>query len=121
MKLNNRLLEILAYLFFILIVLNRFKISSAIDHVITSFFTVVLIISKISNPKKLLSFENPVLNFLGKISFGLYVWNPLVIYICSLLKPYQPLKLGVYATSIFVFYILHFFYHLNIFSIIPIF
>jgi len=83
LRLNNRYLEIATYIFFILIIFNKFKISSAIDHEIASFFTLVLIISQISNPEKLISFENPIFNFLGKISFGLYVWNPLVIYLCS--------------------------------------
>lgn len=80
---HNRFLEFTAIIFFILVTFNLFHIASPIDHEITSVFTLIIIINQISNPKKLLSLENKSFNFLGKISYGLYVWNPLIIYLLS--------------------------------------
>lgn len=79
-----RILEIIAVIFFILVTFNLFHIASPVDHEIASMITLIIIINQISNPKKLYSLENKIFNFLGKISYGLYVWNPLIIYVFSL-------------------------------------
>lgn len=83
--LNRKVFEILAIFFFVLVLFNKFHIAPPINHEIASVFTLVIIINQISNSKKLFSLENKVLNFLGKISYGLYVWNPLLIYLVSLI------------------------------------
>lgn len=82
---KNRILEIIMYVFFILVLTGKFHITSIIDHEIVSFFTLVLIYNQIANEDVIISFENKILDFLGKISFGLYVYHPLIIYLLSLL------------------------------------
>lgn len=81
--LNRRVFELVAVFFFLLVLFNQFHIGSPINHEIAAFFTLIIIINQISNTRKLFSLENRVLNFLGKISYGLYVWNPLLIYLVS--------------------------------------
>jgi peptidoglycan/LPS O-acetylase OafA/YrhL len=81
--LYNRWIEILAWLFFIIVTLNKFHITSIIDHEIISVFTLIIIFNQINNPKKVISLENKLFDFMGKISYGLYVYNPLVIYLMS--------------------------------------
>lgn len=81
---NMKIMQIIAVIFFALVVFNLFHIASPVNHEIASVFTLIIIINQISNPRKLFSLENKPLNFLGKISYGLYVWNPLIIYILSL-------------------------------------
>lgn len=68
-----------------LIRFNRFHICSIIDHKIVSIATVCLIFSQIIQKKKrpVNNLENRLLDFLGKISFGLYVYHPLLIYLLS--------------------------------------
>lgn len=95
---NMSILEIVAVIFFLFVAFNLFHIASPIDHEIASIFTLVVIINQISNPKKLFSLENKVFNFLGKISYGLYVWNPLVIYVLSL--GYQQFFSGLQIDSV---------------------
>lgn len=82
---KRREIEFLSYFFFILVALGRFHLTSIIDHEIVSFFTLVLIYNQVDNKRVFLSLENKVLDFLGKISFGLYVYHPLIIYLLSFL------------------------------------
>ena len=82
---QHKIVEILAWLVFGLIVFNKFHVYSIIDHEIVAVVTLVIIFNQINNPQKLISLENPVFDYLGKISFGLYVYNPLVIYGMSVL------------------------------------
>ena len=44
-----------------------------------------LIINVSSNPNKIFSLERPVLNYLGKISYGIYMFHMPVVYACSFL------------------------------------
>lgn len=81
--LKSKICEALAWFVLVLMILEKFHIYSIIDHEIIAFFTIVIIINQVDNPKRLLSLENAVFDYLGKISFGLYVYNPLVIYLMS--------------------------------------
>lgn len=68
-----------------LVALNSFHISSMIDHELFSCATVVLILNQIEGAQSRLSLERPWLSYLGNISFGIYVYNPLLIHF---LMPY---------------------------------
>jgi peptidoglycan/LPS O-acetylase OafA/YrhL len=85
---NRTYIEVIAWLFFILVASNKFHLTSIIDHEIISFFTLIIIFNQINNPKKWISLENKLFDYLGKISFGLYVYNPLVIYLMSFVFTY---------------------------------
>ena len=115
---KNRILEIAMYGFFILVLLGKFHITSIIDHEIVAFFTLVLIYNQVANENVLISFENKVFDFLGKISFGLYVYHPLIIYLLSLIignkiANYPQIKTVIIFILVTVFTILisHFSYN----------
>ncbi|WP_310380002.1 acyltransferase [Flavobacterium sp.] len=78
-------LEAFAWLLFLVVAMNKFHLASVIDHEIISIVTLIIIFNQIANPKRLISLENKTFDYLGKISFGLYVYNPLVIYGMSFL------------------------------------
>lgn len=78
---NSIYTQVGMWLFFGLIVFNKFHIFSIIDHEIVSVFVVLLIINQISGKRKMVSLENKVFDYLGKISFGIYVYNPLTIFL----------------------------------------
>lgn len=82
---QHKVVEITAWLVFGLIAFNRFHLYSIIDHEIVAVVTLVIIFNQVNNPQRLVSLENPVFDYLGKISFGLYVYNPLIIYGISVL------------------------------------
>ncbi len=81
--LNSKWIEVLAWLFFVIVAANKFHITSIIDHEIISIFTLIIIFNQVNNPNRIISLENRLFDYLGKISFGLYVYNPLVIYLMA--------------------------------------
>jgi peptidoglycan/LPS O-acetylase OafA/YrhL len=59
---------------------NQFHIHAIIDDEIVSVLTVVLIVNVSSNPHTIVNLEWRLSNYLGKISYGIYVIHPLVIF-----------------------------------------
>lgn len=80
---QNRIAELLSWIIFILIAVNKFHLFSIVDHEIVTIATLIIIINQVNNPKKIISLENKVFDYLGKISYGLYIYNPLIIYLLS--------------------------------------
>lgn len=87
----------------VLISLNHFHVFSIIDHEIVAIATVALILNQVNNPKPLISLEKNIFNYLGKISYGLYVFNPLVIELSARL--FSPLKVLPEPTHLFLLYL----------------
>ncbi|MFV5701777.1 acyltransferase family protein [Flavobacterium sp. XS2P12] len=81
--LNLPIFELSAWFVIILIALKKFHLFSILDHEIVSVVTFVIIYNQINNPKKIISLENKIFDYLGKISFGMYIYNPLVIAIVA--------------------------------------
>ncbi|MGC3947723.1 MAG: acyltransferase [Chryseolinea sp.] len=77
-------LQWICWLLYALVAINRFHIASIIDHEILAIATAVIILSQVQSVS-IFSLENRLLNYLGKISFGMYVFNPLIIEVLSLL------------------------------------
>jgi len=82
---EKKWIEASAWLLLLIVALNKFHITSIIDHEIISIVTLVIIINQIGNPNKMLNLENKVFDYLGQISYGLYIFHPLVIYWMSFL------------------------------------
>lgn len=82
---NKKIIEFIAWLIIILFLTNQIRIFSIVNNEVISIMVVILIFNQINNPKPLLPLENKYFDYLGKISFGLYIYNPLVIYFLSLL------------------------------------
>lgn len=47
-----------------------------------SFLFAIVILNLASNEKSIFKIENSVFNFLGKISYGLYMFHPIVVFSC---------------------------------------
>ncbi len=71
-----------------------------INHELNSFIYIMIIINVSSNKKTIISLENKLLNFLGRISYGLYVYHMLVIFLIH--KFFQNLSINI-SQSIFTY------------------
>ncbi len=76
----NQITQIISWSVIVLIAFNRFHIASVLDQEIVATITAILIINFSFNPKTLINLESRFFNFLGKISFGIYVMHQLVIF-----------------------------------------
>jgi len=64
-----------------------FHIMSSIDHELYSVIFAIIILNVGTNPRTLVNLENPLFDFLGKISYGLYVYHmPIIFLLRALLK-----------------------------------
>ncbi|MFY0631672.1 MAG: acyltransferase [Flavobacteriaceae bacterium] len=79
---TNKFVQIICWGMMLLALLNRFHIISFLDHEIISVVAVVIIIGQITKSSPI-SLENRYLNFFGKISYGIYVIHPLIIFLIS--------------------------------------
>ncbi|MEC4005492.1 acyltransferase [Flavobacterium sp. SUN052] len=80
---TTKIFEISAWILLLFVAFNKFHLTSIVDHEIIAVVTLVIIMNQINNPRKTINLENKVFDFLGKISFGMYVYNPLVIYLMA--------------------------------------
>jgi peptidoglycan/LPS O-acetylase OafA/YrhL len=71
----------------VLLTLNKLRFLSLFGPPITSCVTGLFIVSQIAGRKKLLDLERPVLSYVGRISFGIYVYHMLVITVIARLLP----------------------------------
>lgn len=72
--------QVIAWGGLVALAFNQFHILPIIDNEIVSALTVVLIVNVSSNPRTMVNLEWRLLNYLGKISYGIYVIHPLVIF-----------------------------------------
>lgn len=99
-RLTNKYIAIGAWLILFLAIINKFQISSAlIDHEIISIVTVIVILTQITEKNKIVNLDNKVLDFFGKISYGIYVYHPILIFLSIQF-------LGKFQNDIFINYLI---------------
>lgn len=77
---DNKLTQGICWFIILLVLLNKYHLASVIDNEIISVVGLVIIIGQIRITNRIINLEVHVLNFLGKISYGIYVIHPLVIF-----------------------------------------
>jgi peptidoglycan/LPS O-acetylase OafA/YrhL len=63
-----------------LICVNKFTIGGFLSHEVAGCVTLCIIISQISAKNRIINLDNKICDFLGKISYGIYVIHPLVMF-----------------------------------------
>ncbi len=86
--LSNRWLYAASWFCVALSMLNKFHVASLIDHEIMIIATVIIIFEQIQDKPKIINLENPVLDLLGRISYGIYVTHLMVIYFLAIIAQY---------------------------------
>ena len=72
------------------------------EHILFSFAFLVIIINVATNPSSFLKLENRVMNYLGTISYGMYMYHMFVIVLVIRLTRYTGLK-GAVAHNLFYY------------------
>lgn len=77
---TNIFAQLAAWTVIVLLAFNKFKVPSFIDNEVVSAATVIIIIGQVTGKNKLVNLENKLSDFIGKISYGIYVIHPLLIF-----------------------------------------
>ena len=97
---NHRLVQWCALGVFLLVAANRFHVASFVDHEFIAIVTVVFIFGQIERTC-IFSLEHAAFDYIGRISYGIYVLHPLVILALSRVLRFQsstiPAYLLIYA------------------------
>ena len=76
-------LQLAAWLIFFLVFTNHFRFSYFLSHEIVTTATCTIIIAQIQQKNRIINLENKLFNFIGKISYGIYVLHPLIALLLS--------------------------------------
>jgi peptidoglycan/LPS O-acetylase OafA/YrhL len=79
---TNRFVQLACWGALLLVLVNRFHVASFLDNEILAVVTSLIIVGQVTRTG-LLSLENKILDFLGKISYGIYVFHPILIFLLS--------------------------------------
>jgi peptidoglycan/LPS O-acetylase OafA/YrhL len=117
---------IVSWILFGFVAINRFHLISIIDHEIIALATTAIILDQAFGKKLIFNLEKPALEYLGKISFGIYMFNPFIIFfMAKVLKGLtiqSSLKcvlayVSVFAATILVAHISYYFFEKPILSL----
>ncbi len=101
---NNKITQTICWFAILLVAINKFHFASFIDHEIISVVTLCIIVGQINVTHRLINLDIKIFDFLGKISYGIYVIHPLVIFLfakfINQFSIYQPYKYAVVYFSV---------------------
>jgi peptidoglycan/LPS O-acetylase OafA/YrhL len=92
---TNLFVQLGSWTAIVLVAINRFHIASVLDSEFISVVTVFIILGQVTKTNRLINLDFGVFDFLGKISYGLYVIHPLVLFFLARVLKFElpvPLK-----------------------------
>lgn len=78
---DNKLTQLVALLTGVLYALNIIHFGAVIDHLLISIVTVTIIVGQINVTNRIVNLDIAIFRYLGKISFGIYVYHQLFIFL----------------------------------------
>jgi len=75
--------QFFCWIILLLTAINKFHISSLIDNEIIAIITVLIIFAQIMRTNYIFNLDNKILDFIGKISYGIYIIHPLIIFLAQ--------------------------------------
>ena len=107
---TNRIIQLGSWLLFFLLGFNLMSIPAVLGQEFIAFASLSMIMGQISINQRIINLENVFFDSVGKISYGIYVIHPLIIFILS--KVYKDLnivpalKYGLVYSSVVIFTLL---------------
>lgn len=81
---DNKFIQLGAWLVVILLIINKLSFfNSIIEIFLIELITVIIIIGQINKVNRIVNLENKLMSYLGKLSFGIYVYHPLLLVLFS--------------------------------------
>ncbi len=80
---NNKITQIVSWILLLPMVFNQYTPVRFFNPEIVSVLSLCIIIGQVEVYNRVINLENKLLNFLGKISYGIYVFHPLMIFLLS--------------------------------------
>jgi peptidoglycan/LPS O-acetylase OafA/YrhL len=77
---THKITQFIAWACIFIIAINKFHLASVIDGELVSVISVFLIMGQVTKSNKIIDLENKVFDLIGKISYGIYVIHPLIIF-----------------------------------------
>ncbi len=102
---NNYPIQLSAWLVIFLALFNKFHVASFLDNELIAVVTVVLIVGQIEKSHRVLNLENRALNFIGRISYGIYVLHPLIIFYAARAVGFFKFTPGYFAVYVSIFFV----------------
>jgi peptidoglycan/LPS O-acetylase OafA/YrhL len=104
---SNKIVQLLSWMLFLLMGLNFIYIPVVVSQEIIAIASLSMIIGQITVNNRIINLEKTIFDFIGKISYGIYIIHPLIILLIS--KLYKNLNFNqtlkyliVYLSVVFV-------------------
>jgi len=80
---SNKIVQLIAWSVFFILGLGIFHIPAVVVQELIAICSLSMIIGQVSIESRIINLENKVCDFIGKISYGIYVIHPLIILLLS--------------------------------------
>ena len=77
---TNRVLQLVSWACVVLMATNKFPIASTVDQDVVAVIAVCLIMGQVTRKNNFINLENKACDFVGKISYGIYVIHPILLF-----------------------------------------
>lgn len=77
----NPFIQLIVYLAVLLLVFGKFHLADVIDHEVVAVLSVVIIFCVHHYKRSLINLQSRWIDYLGSISYGMYMYHPLIIFL----------------------------------------